>query len=77
MEVGGSKIGAYQNSGAYGSWWKCNMSLPEQRGRWKLVEVQYELTRTAGHMEVGGSAWSLNTPRSHSGFTCDAHLLCS
>jgi len=37
----------------------------------------FVLTRTAGQMAVGGKICCLNSPKSHSGLTCEAHLLCN
>jgi len=35
------------------------------------------LTSTAGQIAVGGRICCLNSPKSHSGLTCEAHLLCN
>lgn len=42
-----------------------------------FVNIELILTRTIGHIEVGGSMWSRCSPRLHSGLTCEAHLLCN
>lgn len=36
-----------------------------------------QLTNTTGQIDVGGKIWSFKGPQSHSGFRCEAHLLCN
>jgi len=43
----------------------------------KLKLNDGDLTNTAGQIAVGGRMCCLNSPKSHSGLTCEAHLLCS
>jgi hypothetical protein len=42
-----------------------------------LTTKKNSRTKTAGQIHVGGIIWSLFGPNVHSGFNCDAHLLCN